>query len=345
MDETIQTYNYDLPQMLIAQRPSAQRDQDRLMVLDRARQTIRHHRFYELPQLLRAGDLLVLNDTRVIPARLRGEKATGGSVELLLMRKLDDDGTTWQCMARRLARMKPGTILRFGRDITARILQKGEDGTIDVAFSTALTERRLQEIGELPLPPYISRPDGPLPEALHRYQTIYAQKAGAVAAPTAGLHFTPRVIAKLKARGIALVSLTLHVGPGTFLPVRSQRVSEHKMHKEYFEISKESAARINQAKREGRRVIAVGTTVVRALESSATGHQVREGARWTSLFIHPPYEFHIVDGMITNFHLPQSTLLMLVSSFAGKAFTFQAYETAKKIPYRFYSYGDAMLII
>ena len=345
VDDTLQAYDYELPESLIAQHPSPQRDQDRLMALNRSSKTIDHHRFFELPRLLRRGDLMVINDTRVIPARIRGEKTTGGKIELLLIQKLDPYGTTWRCMAKRLSRMRPGTRLCFARGITGTLLQKKGDGTLDLAFSAPLTEETLQAIGELPLPPYISRPAGPLPEDIQRYQTIFAKKAGAVAAPTAGLHFTPSVIAGLKDRGIEMVSLTLHVGPGTFLPVRAAKISQHKMHEEYFEIPPESAHRINQAKREGRRIIAVGTTVVRALESAAAGGQVLEGARRTSLFIHPPYEFQIIDGMITNFHLPKSTLLMLVCSFAGKAFTLQAYEEAKQIPYRFYSYGDAMLIV
>ncbi len=345
MDDTLQAYDYVLPDSLIAQHPSSRRDQDRLMVLDRARKTIAHHRFFELPRLLRSGDLIVINDTRVIPARIRGRKDTGGKIELLLIQKLDPRGTMWRCMAKRVSRMQPGAVLRFTRGITGILLGKGEDGTIDISFSVPLTEEILKTIGELPLPPYISRPSGPLPEDAQRYQTIFAQKAGAVAAPTAGLHFTSRVIEDLEAHGIDMTSLTLHVGPGTFLPVRVTNISEHKMHEEYFEIPPESALRINQAKQEGRRIIAVGTTVVRALESAVTGSRIREGAQWTSLFIRPPYTFRVVDGMITNFHLPKSTLLMLVCSFAGKAFTLQAYEMAKQIPYRFYSYGDAMLIV
>ncbi len=315
------------------------------MVLERSSGTIRHHHFYDLPDLLEAGDLLVVNDTRVIPARIMGRKQTGGKVELLLTHRVDREGKVWRCMARRVARMRSGMILSFPGGVRGEIRSIGEGGEVEVEFSDPLTDGRLQAMGELPLPPYISRPEGPSKEDYQRYQTIFAQRSGAVAAPTAGLHFSPGLLASLQDRGIELTTITLHVGPGTFLPVRVSRLSEHKMHAEYYEISRASVDRINAAKREGRRVIAVGTTVVRTLESAARKGGVAPGSRWTSLFIYPPYPFRVVDAMITNFHLPKSTLLVLVCSFASKELIFRAYETAKREGYRFYSYGDAMLIL
>jgi len=345
VDDTIQAYDYDLPEALIAQHPSPERGHDRLMVVRRSSGEILHHHFHELPVLLREGDLLVVNDTRVIPARVMGKKATGGNVELLLVKRLDEEGRKWRCMARRVARMREGMSFHFLGGVEGNVLKIGEEGTIDLEFSLPLTDERLRIIGELPLPPYISRPEGPYSEDYRRYQTIFARKPGAVAAPTAGLHFSPSLVEKLRERGIMMTSITLHVGPGTFLPVRSSKIGDHKMHAEFFQISKESSEQISLAKRKRQRIIAVGTTVVRALESAASGNHVRHGDKWTSLFIYPPYEFHIVDGMITNFHLPKSTLLLLVCSFASKSLIFKAYEVAKQEGYRFYSYGDAMLIV
>ena len=343
MEETIQAYDYELPESFIAQYPSP--DRDRLMVVRRETGQISHHRFDELPGLLREGDLLVVNDTRVIPARIMGKKRTGGKVEFLLVRKLDDEGRMWRCMAKRVARMRAGMTFSFPEGIEGEIQSIGEGGEVDVRFSAVLTDGRLRRMGELPLPPYISRPEGPSEEDYRRYQTIFAARSGAVAAPTAGLHFSPRLLEGLKERGVGIATITLHVGPGTFLPVRVSRLSEHKMHAEYYEISWENAEAVNAAKREGRRVIAVGTTVVRALESAARDEGIEPGGRWTSLFIYPPYRFRIVDAMITNFHLPKSTLLVLVCSFASKDLILKAYETAKREGYRFYSYGDAMLIL
>jgi len=315
------------------------------MVVQRQSGTISHRRFEELPQLLRPGDLLVVNDTRVIPARIMGTKPTGGKVEFLLIQRLDEEGKVWRCMAKRVARLRPGVPLAFRGGVEGEIVSVGEGGEVDVKFSVSLSDERLQEMGEVPLPPYIERPSGPEPVDVQRYQTIFAERSGAVAAPTAGLHFSPELLEELKENGIEITRITLHVGPGTFLPVRVPRLSEHKMHAEYYEISRESAERINAAKQEGRRVIAVGTTVVRTLESAAGENGVKAGGRWTSLFIHPPYQFRVVDAMVTNFHLPKSTLLVLVCSFASRELILRAYETAKREGYRFYSYGDAMLIL
>ncbi len=345
MEETIQAYDYELPSAFIAQHPSPERDRDRLMVVWRSSGKIKHHRFHELPELLDAGDLLVVNDTRVIPARIMGRKPTGGKVELLLTYKLDDEGYAWRCMAKRVARMKVGMTFTFPGGIEGELRAIGKGGEVDLLFSGPLTEERLVRMGQLPLPPYISRPEGPSEEDARRYQTIFARRPGAVAAPTAGLHFSPALLDALKARGIETAAITLHVGPGTFTPVRVSRLSEHEMHAEYYKISRAAAERIAAAKREGRRVVAVGTTVVRTLESAAREDGVRPGGRWTSLFIYPPYRFQVVDAMVTNFHLPKSTLLVLVCSFASKDLIFRAYETAKREGYKFFSYGDAMLIL
>lgn len=345
MEDTIREYDYFLPESLIAQRPAATRDRDRLMVVNRSTKTIAHHRFCELPSLLREGDVLVVNDTKVIPARLVGRKKTGGKTEFLLIRKVDEKGMKWKCMAKRTSRMREGMIFLFPNGMEGEICSIFPGGEVEVQFSVPLTDECLQRIGELPLPPYISRPNGPSEEDYRRYQTIFAERSGAVAAPTAGLHFTPDLMEALASHGIEKATITLHVGPGTFLPVRATRLSQHTMHAEYYEIPEESATRINRAKREKRRVVAVGTTVVRTLESAVEGGEVVAGGRWTSLFIYPPFQFRIVDAMITNFHLPKSTLLVLVCSFASKELIFKAYEIAKRQRYRFYSYGDAMLIV
>jgi S-adenosylmethionine:tRNA ribosyltransferase-isomerase len=316
------------------------------MMVERQSGAITHHRFDELPRLLRPGDLLVVNDTRVIPARIMGTKQTGGKVEFLLVQRLDGEGKVWRCIAKRVARLRSGMPLTFRGEIRGEIVSVGEGGEVDVGFFVPLSDDRLQEMGEVPLPPYIERPTGPEPEDAQRYQTIFAKRSGAVASPTAGLHFTTALLKTLKSHGIDTATITLHVGPGTFLPVRVSRLSDHQMHAEFFEITEENAGIINRTKREGRRVIAVGTTVVRTLESAADQEYfVRAGRQWTSLFIYPPYEFKIVDGMVTNFHLPKSTLLVLVCSFAARELIFKAYEMAKREAYRFYSYGDAMLIL
>ncbi len=344
VDETIQAYDYDLPEALIAQHPSPERDSDRLMVLNRQTREIRHYRFQDLPGLLKEGDLVVINDTRVFPARLKGQKATGGRIELLLVSKEQGEEGVWRCMAKRVARMKPGGKLYFQEGVEGRILEI-EGGTVKVAFTPPLFEALLKVIGEIPIPPYIHRPSGPSEEDVRRYQTIFARKTGAVAAPTAGLHFSQNVLKDLRERGIEVTALTLHVGPGTFLPIRESRISAHRMHEEFYEVSEDAAHRINLAKEEGRRVIAVGTTVVRTLESAVKEGRVQAGPGRTSLFIYPPYTFQVVDGLVTNFHLPKSTLLLLVCSFADKELVFRAYEVAKEKGYRFYSYGDAMLIL
>jgi len=345
MAVSLDAFDYLLPESFIAQHPRPGREEDRLLRVARDSGRISHHRFLDLPDFLKHGDCVVVNDTRVIPSRIKGKKQTGGAVELLLLHTLDQESRQWHCMAKRTNRMKPGLIFTFDEGLSGEVTAVYEGGTIDILFSYPVTEETLSRIGELPLPPYIRRPDGPETADYQRYQTVFAQVPGAVAAPTAGLHFSSDLVKKIKEKGVKVVSITLHVGAGTFLPLRVSRIEEHKMHREYYEVSKDAAAVINQTKKGGGRVVAIGTTVVRTLESAAVnGGDIQPGAAWTALFIYPPYRFRIVDALVTNFHLPKSTLLLLVCSFASKDQIFHAYETARKTGYRFYSYGDAMLI-
>ena len=345
MTVSIDTFDYALPNSFIAQHPRPGREEDRLLRIERDSGTISHHRFLDLPDFLRRGDCVVVNDTRVIPSRIKGRKQTGGAVELLLLHKLDQESRQWHCMAKRTNRMKPGMAFTFDEGLSGEVAAVYEGGTIDILFSQPVTEETLFRIGELPLPPYIHRPEGPETTDYQRYQTVFARVPGAVAAPTAGLHFSPDLVKKIEEKGIKVISITLHVGSGTFLPLRVSQIEDHKMHREYYEISGNAAAVINQTKTAGGRIVAIGTTVVRTLESAAdaAGH-IQPGAAWTALFIYPPYRFRVVDVLVTNFHLPKSTLLLLVCSFASKDMVFKSYETAKETGYRFYSYGDAMLI-
>lgn len=332
-------FDYELPEELIAQRPVTPRDASRLLVADKRTGRLQHKTFRDLPELLAPGDVLVRNDTRVIPARLLGVKApTGGRVELLLVRRLSRD--TWEALVRPGRRVAPGAVLSFGGGLlTAQVLERTEGGGRIVRFlSVGPLDEALQQAGQVPLPPYIHE-DLEDPE---RYQTVYAREAGSSAAPTAGLHFTQRVLDELKRRGVHIADVTLHVGPGTFRPVKAEYVDEHDMHAEYYHIPEAAAVAVQEAKREGRRVIAVGTTTARALESwAATG----ETAGWTDLFIYPGYRWRVVDGLLTNFHLPRSSLLMLVSALLGRERTLAAYREAVKERYRFFSFGDAMLIL
>lgn len=346
-------FDYELPPELIAQEPLAERDASRLMRLDRHISQITHHSFRDLPELLRAGDLLVFNDTRVIPARLLGTKIPrGGRVELLLLEELAPN--RWRALARARSKIRAGDEIAITAQASQAqrraVLTRFDPGTetFEVDFLGAPDIRaELDALGLMPLPPYIKR--AVAPGDRERYQTVYARSEGAVAAPTAGLHFTPRIFDGLKARGLTTAFLTLHVGLGTFQPVKTGRVADHKMHAEHFRIPSESVAAVARAKREGRRVVAVGTTVVRALESVAerlrddSAVQPIQGS--TSLFIHPPYPFGVVDALLTNFHLPRSTLLMMVCAFGGSEFVLQAYRAAVAERYRFYSYGDCMLIV
>ncbi len=362
MTSHIQDYDYPLPPELVAQYPLVERDTSRLMVLNRDRGEIHHAAFRDLPRWLTPEDLLVVNDTRVFPARLKGVKASGGKVELLLHRLPEVEGAekvnveqppsavqeparTAHVIATYRGRLKLGQILRFGSGLEAEVMALPRPGVAEVRLSSLNGDVRqiAASVGEVPLPPYIRRsPDAGDEE---RYQTIYAAKAGAIACPTAGLHFTPAMMEALKSRGIETVSVTLHVGPGTFAPVRVQDYTRHRLEPEYFELSEDTAARLNQARAQGKRLAAVGTTSVRVLEYCALpqGFTPRQG--WCDLYLYPGYRFKAVDKLLTNFHLPKSTLLLLVSAFAGREFILRAYEEAIREKYRFYSYGDCMLII
>ncbi len=338
----VSDFDYELPPDRIAQEPLPERDASRLLLLDRRTGGIAHHRFRELPDLLRPDDVLVVNDSKVIPARLHGRKTTGGQAEVLLVRPLAEG--EWLAMTR--PGLPPGgrvVVARDGLRLTIEALAVADDGLRTVRLETDSGEvaAALAELGELPTPPYIHRR---LADP-GRYQTIYAAPEGSIAAPTAGLHFTPRVLAALEARGIAVERLTLHVGLGTFLPVRTEAVDDHRMHSEWYTLPPETAARLNVARKAGRRVIAIGTTACRALESAAQTGTIQPGSRETALFIRPGYHFQAVDGLLTNFHLPRSTLLMLVSALAGREHVLAAYAEAVEAGYRFYSFGDAMLIL
>ncbi len=340
----VSLFEYHLPPDRIAQEPLPQRDASRLMVVKSRKGSIFHATFREFPQLVEGGALMVVNNARVIPARLFGRRATEGKVEVFLVREREKD--LWVCL------VKPGRYLREGAKVffppgnwwgeVGEVLASGE--RVIRFWGPGGVEALLEYRGQIPLPPYIRRSPSPLDG--ERYQTIYATRKGAVAAPTAGLHFTPRVLDALKDKGVEIVSLTLHVGPGTFRPVKAEDMEDHSMEEEYYEISPQTADKIQKAKKEGRRLLAVGTTVTRALESAANeeGDLVRLKG-WTGLFIYPGFRFKVVDGLLTNFHLPRSTLLMLVCAFGGRELVMRAYREAIEEGYRFYSYGDAMLII
>ncbi len=332
-------FDYELPQDLIAQTPPPVRDRSRLLVLDRSTGGVSHCVFSDISDLLRPGDLLVLNDTRVFPCRLVGKKSGGGKAELFL---LEETGLNrWKALVRGVER---GKRISVAAGIDAEVADTDDEGVRTVLFHGVTDIRTtLGEIGKVPLPPYIRREAGN--DDRDRYQTVYAAREGAVAAPTAGLHFTDRLLASLRNRGIEGVFVTLHVGPGTFRPVRSENISDHRMHPERYEVPAVSSDAINRARCEGRRIIAVGTTTVRTLETASNEDgTVRSGEGVSSLFILPGYRFRAVDGMITNFHLPKSTLLMLVAAFAGHEQVLSAYRVAVRERYRFYSYGDAMFI-
>jgi len=334
-------FDYELPPSSIAQEP-APRGDSRLLVLDRTGPE-RHARVRDLPRSLCAGDLLVLNDTRVIPARLFGRRsAGGGQIELLLIEKIDrGDERTWDALAKPGRRAQPGTTIDFATGLTAVVTEKDPDGRHRLRFSEPV-EGHLDRLGHIPLPPYIHRPD--TPEDRERYQTVYADKPGAVAAPTAGLHFSAGLLGEIAAAGVAIARVTLHVGIGTFKPVAVEALEDHRMDRERYEVSEEAAEAVRRTRGSGGRVVAVGTTVVRTLESAALAGsgEVRPGSAATNLFITPGFRFQAVDALLTNFHLPRSTLLMLVSAFAGRERVLAAYAEAVREGYRFYSYGDAM---
>jgi S-adenosylmethionine:tRNA ribosyltransferase-isomerase len=338
----VNDFDYDLPPELIAQVPAEPRDSSRLMVLDRSEKRSSDHFFYELPGFLKAGDLLILNNTRVIPARLFAQKPGGtGAVEVFLLKQLA--ANAWETLVRPGKRAKPGTELVFAEGVVGRVTGVVTDGGRIVEFPKGLNFRDwLARAGQTPLPPYITRK---LADA-ERYQTIYAEYEGSVAAPTAGLHFTPELFQRIQSRGVNLGFLTLHVGLGTFRPVKTEVVEDHTMHPEEFSLPEELARLITATKQAGGRVIAVGTTVVRVLESRAiSAGKVASGSGGTNIFIYPGFEFKIIDGLVTNFHLPKSTLLMLVSAFAGREFILASYRRAIVEKYRFFSFGDAMLIL
>jgi S-adenosylmethionine:tRNA ribosyltransferase-isomerase len=336
-------FQFDLPPALIAQVPAERRDHARLMVLDRRCDSLGHTAVSALPERLRPGDLLVVNDTKVLPARLFGRTPAGGAVEVLLVRPTA--ASVWLCLGKPGRRLRPGVTLTFPEGVRAEVTARHGDGRYSVAFCETVPLTTLMERhGEMPLPPYIRRPDGPLPLDQTRYQTIFAARAGAVAAPTAGLHFTAELLAAIESRGVRVARLTLHVGPGTFLPVRSDDPRQHAMEPEWCEIPEDTARLIAQVKADGGRVVAIGTTTTRALESAAAAGGVRPGGRWADVFITPGYRLQVIDALLTNFHLPGSTLLLLVSAFAGRERILAAYAEAVARGYRFYSYGDAMLI-
>lgn len=346
----VSDFDYELPESLVAQEPLARRDRSRLLVLDRATGAIEHRVFFDLPDLLRPGDLVVLNDTKVVPARLRGRKPTGGEVELLLLERAggSDAAPVWECLAHGSKPLRPGLEIELGEGFRALVLERrGEAWAVRLEDEAGAPVARLGDFGEMPLPPYIKRsPEDPRrSEDRERYQTVFASHPGAVAAPTAGLHFTPRILEAIASRGVELAYLTLHVGIGTFLPVRTDRVEDHLMHAERFELPDAAAAAVDRTKRAGGRVVAVGTTVLRTIETQATAEgQVRPGSGRSDLFIYPGFRFRVVDALITNFHLPRSTLLMLLCAFAGRENVLAAYREAIREGYRFYSYGDAMFV-
>lgn len=343
----LEEFDYYLPRELIAQHPLIRRDSSRLLVLHRDRDEIEHKRFYEVVEFLQEGDLLVLNNTRVIPARLKGrKKATGGKVEIFLLQK--KKMSSWECLLKPAKRIKEGSQIYFPQTrLTAKVISKEQGAKAVVEFTPSKgVEEVLAKIGQIPLPPYIKRDKGPSFEDRKRYQTVYAKKKGAVAAPTAGLHFTYSLFERIKEKGIKVAQITLHTGWASFKPLPEPEVEKNKIPEEYFIISKEAAAAINEAKKGKGRIVAVGTTTTRALETQATGcGEVKPGEGWTDLFIYPGYKFKVLEGLLTNFHVPKSSLILLVAAFAGKKRLLTAYKEAVKENYRFLSFGDAMLVI
>lgn len=334
-------FDYYLPEELIAQTPLERRDSSRLLTLDKLTGKTGHYHFYDLPNFLRPGDCLVLNDSRVLPARLIGHRPTGGVCEVLLL--VDRGDNRWECLVRPGRKLRPGAEIIFGTgQLKAQVEKELEDGKRLVHFSyQGIFLEILEQLGKMPLPPYIKAEL----QDQERYQTVYSKVLGSAAAPTAGLHFTPELLENIQNMGVKVCYVTLHVGLGTFRPVKVEEIQDHEMHAEFCMISKETAETINQTKREGGRVICVGTTSCRTIESFANEDgTLSERSGWTNIFIYPGYHFKVLDGLITNFHLPQSTLVMLVSALAGREHVLAAYEEAVEKRYRFFSFGDAMLI-
>jgi len=340
----VEDFDFDLPEELIAQIPLENRDSSRLMVLNRQTGDVTHEIFNDVEKHLRAGDCLVLNDTKVLPARLFGTKEeTGAKVEVLLLKQLEDDH--WETLVKPAKRVKVGTEISFGDGQLKAVCTAAEEhgGRLFKFYYEGIFYEVLDQLGKMPLPPYIKEQL----DDQDRYQTVYARERGSAAAPTAGLHFTKDLLERIKAKGVHIAFITLHVGLGTFRPVSAEDVTDHQMHAEFFRMSEETASLLNRVKKEGGRIISVGTTSTRTLETIAkkNGGLFKPGNGWTDIFIYPGYTFQGIDGLITNFHLPKSTLIMLVSAFAGRENVLQAYETAVIERYRFFSFGDAMLII
>lgn len=332
-------FDYDLPQELIAQHPMEPRDHSRLLVVDKKTGEIEHKHFYDLVNYLKPGDVLVFNDTRVIPARLHGTKDTGAHVEVFLLTRRD--ATDWEVLVRPGKKLQVGAKINFSDELSCEVIEHTDFGGRVVRFKyDGIFEEILDRLGETPLPPYITAPL----EDKERYQTVYNRERGSAAAPTAGLHFTQELLQKIKEIGCEEVFVTLHVGLGTFRPVSEAKIEDHKMHKEFYTVSQEAADAVNKAKAEGRRIIAVGTTAVRTLEAAGADGQLHAGSSWTNIFIYPGYKFRLVDDLVTNFHLPQSTLLMLVSTLSTREIMLQTYKKAVEEKYRFFSFGDAMFI-
>lgn len=333
-------FDYELPKERIAQHPMEPRDHSRLLVVDKTTGELEHKHFYDLVDYLRPGDLLVFNDTRVIPARLHGFKDTGAHVEVFLLTR--KDATDWEVLVKPGKKLQVGAKIKFSEDLSAEIIAITDFGGRIARFHyEGIFEEILDRLGETPLPPYITAPL----EDKERYQTVYSRERGSAAAPTAGLHFTKEMLQKIKELGCEEVFVTLHVGLGTFRPVSAETIEDHQMHSEFYSVSPEAAAAINKAKAEGRRIIAIGTTSVRTLESAGASGQLQAGGNWTKIFIYPGYEFKFVDALVTNFHLPQSTLLMLVSALSTREIMLNTYKVAVEEEYRFFSFGDAMFIV
>ena len=335
-------FYYDLPEELIAQTPLQQRDSSRLMVLDRQTGQVRHQHFYDIVDYLQPGDCLVMNDSRVLPARLLGHRPTGGAVEVLLLRDLGDK--CWECLCKPGRKMQPGSEVIFGNgELAATVREVREDGNRVVQFHyEGIFLEVLERLGKMPLPPYIKEEL----QDQERYQTVYSREIGSAAAPTAGLHFTQELLEKIRQKGVKEAFVTLHVGLGTFRPVKAEQITDHHMHAELCMMSQETADILNETRRSGGRIICVGTTSCRTLESLVQEDgSFAASSKWTEIFIYPGYTFKAMDGLITNFHLPESTLVMLVSAFAGREHVLAAYEEAVKERYRFFSFGDAMCIM
>ena len=343
MEMRRQDFSFDLPQELIAQDPLKDRAGSRLLVLDKETGAVSHHVFREIKEYLHPGDCLVLNDTKVIPARLIGSKiGTDAKIEILLLKRKEDN--IWETLVKPGKKAKPGARISFGDGLlVGEVVDVVEEGNRLVRFTyDGIFEEILDRLGQMPLPPYITHQL----EDKNRYQTVYAKHSGSAAAPTAGLHFTPELLEEIKAKGVEIASVTLHVGLGTFRPVKADNILEHHMHSEFYQIEESEAEKINRAKAAGGRIICVGTTSCRTIESAADGDgYLRAGSGWTDIFIYPGYRFKILDCLLTNFHLPESTLLMLVSALAGRERVLAAYEEAVRERYRFFSFGDTMLIL